>query len=159
MTQAGLISKDIKDFVNLTYKISDKNHKTLETFAEISLKFAQEKIIPHEELASAISVYLTTIKMNIPANSQSKLYIQLYKLKDIIHKKDEIISFLNEVMKYLCFTKSFAEFIKSFLTDILAAYPVSEPIVSQCLIVLFGLKTSCPPFVSIMYVQKLEEVY
>jgi len=155
---SGLFSDEIKDLALYVYKLPNINYRAYNTLAQIELKLQDQVLIPNEDLADSIRKYLNTKKSEIPQSSQTSLFTHLYKLENIIQNKDEVVDFLKEAIKYLCFTQGFAGFVETFIKDIMSAYPVNEPLVSQCLLTLFELRTSCPPVVSFIYIQKLDEV-
>lgn len=138
--------------------MSNLDYKTLEVLAEVALKFSGQQVLALEDLALRIRKYLKTNKAVIPSQHQSTLFFFLFKLEGVISDKDKIIEFLKESIKFLCFSTGFPDFVQSYLKNVMDVYPVTEIVVSQCFTILFGLRSSCPVAVTLLYVDKLSEV-
>jgi len=130
------------------------NFALLERISEVSLKF---NVVPHQELAEAIRKAFQK-KIDIPQSSQVNLMIHLYKLKDVLKNKDEVCPFLKEAIKHICFAQEFARFAEEFLRDVIQNFNIKDSVVSDCFSALFALKSSCPPSVSFIYINKLIEL-
>ncbi len=148
------ISDELRDLAQYIFKHLTLNYAVLEKLAELSLKFA---VIPHQELAVAIKKAFLK-KIDIPQTSQVNLIIHLYKLQAVLKNKEEISAFLKEAIKLICFSSEFPRFCEEFLRDLLQAFNIKDSVVSECFTILFNLRSSCPAYVSFVYIDKLIEV-
>lgn len=153
------LSEESGELIKYVSSMKNLDYKALELLGEVAIKFAGQNVIDAEELASKIRKYLKNSKANIPSQHQSTLFSLLFKVENVIGDKDSIIEFLKESIKFLCFSPGFPEFVQSYLKTVMDVYPVTEIVVSQCFTTLFGLRSSCPVAVTLLYIDKLSEVF
>jgi hypothetical protein len=150
---------ELKKMILAHYKQDQLDHRLLQVLGRLATSIPNGDIIPRNELISAIKNGLKTKKIDIPHETQAKLFYYLFELQNLADEDSDVISsYLKESIKYLAYTKNFSGFVEEILPKLITRKGISDNATTEVFKILFNLKSGCPIEASLMYVQELAKV-